>query len=337
MKFSLKEIALKVDGKVLGNSAIEITKVSEIQNAKPGSITFLSNKMYSKYLSTTKASAIFVSNVDLINGKNGILVEDPQLAIAKTLLMFFPENSPSGEIHPNSVIDSSVKIGANVTIEAGVVIEADVEIGDGVFIGANVFIGNRSKIGNDCKIFQSVVIYNSSIIGDRTIVNASTVIGCDGFGFVPFEGHHFKIPQTGKVIVGDDVEIGANVVIDRATIGETVIGNMTKIDNLVHVGHNVKIGKACLITAQVGIAGSTTIGDSCQIGGQSGIAPHVEVGPNSIIAGKSGVTKSLIGNQMYAGFPARPIRDQHKRDAVYSEVLIMKKKVEQLIQNSEIQ
>tara|TARA_B100001564_G_scaffold345770_1_gene344804 strand:- start:2342 stop:3355 length:1014 start_codon:yes stop_codon:yes gene_type:complete len=335
LKFSLEEIALHVDGAVLGDSSIQISEVAEIQNARVGSITFLSNQMYNKYLNTTKASAIFVSNKELIQNRNGILVENPQLAIAKTLTMFFPEEVHSEDVHPSSNIDSSAKIGKNVTIQAGVVIENGVKIGDNVFIGANVFIGQNSEIGSDCKIYQNVVIYNSIIIGDRSIIHGSAVLGCDGFGFVPGKNQHFKIPQTGRVVLGEDVEIGANSVIDRATIGETIIGKMTKIDNLVHIGHNVQIGKACLITAQVGIAGSTKVGDNSQMGGQAGVVPHVEIGPNAIIAAKSGVTKSLIGNQMYGGYPARPIRDQHKRDAVYREVSLLKKKVQQLIQSSE--
>ena len=263
------------------------------------------------------------------------MVDNPQLAIAKTLAMFFPREVHSQDIHSSSNIDSSAKIGKNVTIQAGVVIENEVEIGDDVFIGANVFIGHNSKIGSDCRIYQNVVIYHSTIIGDRAIIHGSVVLGCDGFGFVPGENQHFKIPQTGRVVLGEDVEIGANSVIDRATIGETTIDKMTKIDNLVHVGHNVQIGKACLITAQVGIAGSTKVGNSSQIGGQAGVVPHVEIGPNSIIAAKSGVTKSLKGNQMYGGYPARPIRDQHKRDAVHREVSLLKKKVQQLIQGAE--
>ncbi len=335
MKLSLEEIALHVDGTVLGDSSTLIYEVAEIQNARAGSITFLSNQVYYKYLNTTEASAIFVSDEKLIQHRNGILVDNPQLAIAKTLAMFFPEKVHSQDIHPSSNIDSSAKIGNNVNIQAGVVIENGVEIGDNVFIGANVFIGQNSKIGSSCKIYQNVVIYDSTIIGNRSIIHGSVVLGCDGFGFVPGDKAHFKIPQTGKVVLGEDVEIGANTVVDRATIGETIIDKMTKIDNLVHIGHNVQIGKACLITAQVGIAGSTKVGDNSQMGGQSGVVPHVEIGPNSIIAAKSGVTKSLIGNQMYGGYPARPIKDQHKRDAVYREVSKLKKKFEQLIQSSE--
>ena len=323
-----------VDGYISGDPNLEITGVSEIQNGKSGTITFLGNQAYKKYMDNTKASAVIVSNEKFLSGKDGVIVRNPQFAMAKVLSKFFPNEYNAKGIHPKAIVDSSSNIGNNVTIEAGAVIEAGVTIDDSTFIGANVFIGKNTKIGSECNIYQNVVIYQDIFIGNKVIIHGSAVIGCDGYGFVKDEGKHLKIPQTGTVLIGDDVEIGANSVIDRATIGETIISNMTKIDNLVHIGHNVQIGSGCLITAQVGIAGSAIIGDNCSIGGQAGVVPHVEIGPKSIIAAKSGVTKSLIGGEMYGGYPARPIKEQHKRDAIYSEISIMKKKLDQLIQNS---
>ena len=333
MKFTLKKIALSIDGDISGDPSLEITGVSEIQNGFSGTISFLGNLAYRKYMESTKASAVIVSDEKYLSGKNGIIVENPQLAMAKVLSMFFPGEHISKGIHPNAVVDSSAKIGNNITIESGVIIESGVTISDGTFIGANTYIGEKSKIGSDCKIYQNVVLYHEAHIGNNTTIHASAVIGCDGYGFVKNQDGYFKIPQTGNVLIGDNVEIGANSVIDRATIGKTIIGDMTKIDNLVHIGHNVQIGNNCLITAQVGIAGSAKIKDNCSFGGQSGVVPHVEIGPESIIASKSGVTKSLSGGEMYGGFPARPIREQNKRDAVYSEVLRIKKKLDQLITN----
>ena len=323
-----------VDGDISGDPDLEITGVSEIQNGKSGTITFLGNQAYKKHMDNTKASAVIVSNEKFLSGKDGVIVRNPQFAMAKVLSKFFPNEYNAKGIHPKAIVDSSSNIGNNVTIEAGAVIEAGVTINDSTFIGANVFIGKNTKIGSDCNIYQNVVIYQDIFIGNKVIIHGSAVIGCDGYGFVKDEGKHLKIPQTGTVLIGDDVEIGANSVIDRATIGETIISNMTKIDNLVHIGHNVQIGSGCLITAQVGIGGSAIIGDNCSIGGQAGVVPHVEIGPKSIIAAKSGVTKSLIGGEMYGGYPARPIKEQHKRDAIYSEISIMKKKLDQLIQNS---
>ena len=323
-----------VDGDISGDPNLEITGVSEIQNGRSGTITFLGNQAYKKYMDSTKASAVIVSNEKFLSGKDGVIVRNPQFAMAKVLSKFFPNEYNAKGIHPKAIVDSSSNIGNNVTIEAGAVIEAGVTIDDSTFIGANVFIGKNTKIGSECNIYQNVVIYQDIFIGNKVIIHGSAVIGCDGYGFVKDEGKHLKIPQTGTVLIGDDVEIGANSVIDRATIGETIIGNMTKLDNLVHIGHNVQIGSGCLITAQVGIAGSAIIGDNCSIGGQAGVVPHVEIGPKSIIAAKSGVTRSLIGGEMYGGYPARPIKEQHKRDAIYSEISIMKKKLDQLIQNS---
>ena len=314
-----------VDGYISGDPNLEITGVSEIQNGRSGTITFLGNQVYKKYMDNTKASAVIVSNEKFLSGKDGVIVRNPQFAMAKVLSKFFPNEYNAKGIHPKAIVDSSSNIGNNVTIEAGAVIEAGVTIDDSTFIGANVFIGKNTKIGSDCNIYQNVVIYQDIFIGNKVIIHGSAVIGCDGYGFVKDKGKHLKIPQTGTVLIGDDVEIGANSVIDRATIGETIISNMTKIDNLVHIGHNVQIGSGCLITAQVGIAGSAIIGDNCSIGGQAGVVPHVEIGPKSIIAAKSGVTKSLIGGEMYGGYPARPIKEQHKRDAIYSEISIMKK------------
>ena len=322
-----------INGDISGDPNIEITGVSEIQNGDKGTITFLGNQRYQKYIDNTLASAVIVSDENHLAGKDGVIVKNPQLAMAKVLTMFFPDEFKSKGIHPKSIIDSSSNIGKNVTIEAGAIIEAGVIIGESTLIGANVFIGKNTKIGKGCKIYQNVVIHDNIFIGNKVTIHGGTVIGCDGYGFVIDKEKHFKIPQTGTVLIGDDVEIGANSVIDRATIGKTIIGNMSKLDNLVHVGHNVQIGDGCLITAQVGIAGSAKIGDNCQMGGQAGVVPHVDIGSDSIIAAKSGVTKSLSGDQMYGGYPARPIREQHKRDAIYSEISIMKKKLDQLIKN----
>ena len=323
-----------VDGQISGNPEVEISGVSEIQNGEMGTITFLGNQAYKKYMDNTIASAVIVSNENYLSGRDGIIVENPQLAMAKVLSMFFSDEYNSKGIHPKAVVDASSSIGNNVTIEAGAVVEAGVNIGDSTFIGANVYIGKNTKIGSRCKIYQNVVVYHNIFIGNKVIIHGSAVIGCDGCGFVKDKEQYFKIPQTGTVLIGNDVEIGANSAIDRATIGKTIIGNMTKLDNLVHVGHNVHIGKRCLITAQVGIAGSAKIGDDCILAGQAGVVPHIEIGPESIIAAKSGVTKSLSGGEMYGGYPARPIKEQHKRDAIYSEILNIRKKLNQLIQNS---
>ena len=333
MKLTLREIAAYVDGKVIGELDINVSGVSEIQNSLPGTITFLGNPKYKQFLTETPAEAIFVSNEDHLNGKNGIVVSNPQLAMARTLRLFFPQTSFEPSIHESAVIDSTASVGKNVFIDAGVVIKSGASIGDNAIIGANVVIGNGAAIGTHCSLKPNVTIYHNVIIGDNCIIHSGTAIGCDGFGFVTENNIHEKIPQTGNVVIGNDIEIGSNCAIDRATIGVTSIGDMTKIDNLVHIAHNVKVGKGCLITAGFAVAGSTEIGDYCTFAGQVGIAPHVKIGSNSVFAAKSGVTKSLEGGKVYAGFPAREIKEHNKREAQLQDITRMNQKLDQLLQD----
>ena len=333
MKLTLREIAAYVDGKVIGEPDINVSGVSEIQNSLPGTITFLGNPKYKQFLTETQAEAIFVRNEDHLNGKNGIVVSNPQLAMARTLRLFFPQTSFEPSIHESAVIDSTASVGKNVFIDASVVIKSGASIGDNAIIGANVVIGNGAAIGTHCSLKPNVTIYHNVIIGDNCIIHSGTAIGCDGFGYVTENNIHEKIPQTGNVVIGNDIEIGSNCAIDRATIGVTSIGDMTKIDNLVHIAHNVKVGKGCLITAGFAVAGSTEIGDYCTFAGQVGIAPHVKIGSNSVFAAKSGVTKSLEGGKVYAGFPAREIKEHNKREAQLNDITRISQKLDQLLQD----
>lgn len=327
---TLDQLAELVGGEPMGQSDLIISGVSEIQDGKPGTISFLANLKYKKYLESTKASAVIVSDASLLNGQNGIVVKNPQLAFSKILNEFRPRLTFQKEIHPTAVIDSSVHLDDDVSVGANAVIETNVTIGEGTRIGANSVIGSNSIIGKECRIHNRVTIYNDCSLGDRGIIFSGSVIGSDGFGFVTEESTHYKIPQIGKVIIGSDVEIGANCTIDRATIGATIIGNMTKLDNLIHIAHNVKIGMGCLLTAGVTIAGSVTIEDYCIFAGQSGVVPHVTIGSKSIIAAQSGVTKSLKGGEIYSGMPARKIREQNKKDAVLTSITALKNRVEKL-------
>ena len=325
---TLDQLAELVEGKSIGQSDLHVSGVSEIQNGKQGTISFIANPMYKKYLESTKASAVIVSDSSLLNGKNGIVVQNPQLAFSKILNEFSPRYKMEKGVHPTAVIDSSVHLGDDVSIGANTVIEENVTIDEGTRVGPNSVIGCNTVIGKECRIHSRVTIYHECTIDDRVVIFSGTVIGSDGFGFVTEEDIHYKIPQIGKVIIGSDVEIGANCTIDRATIGATIIGKMTKLDNLIHIAHNVKIGVGCLLAAGVGIAGSVTIEDYCILAGQSGVVPHVSIGPKSIIAVQSGVTKSLKGGEIYSGMPARKIREQNKKDAVLSSVSVLKNRIE---------
>jgi UDP-3-O-[3-hydroxymyristoyl] glucosamine N-acyltransferase len=327
---TLKHIASMIEGEVIGDPMVEITGVSEIQNGKPDTITFLGNLKYRKYLNETSASAVITNDPSFIDDKNGIVVQNPTWAIGKILDFFYPQLTPTKTIHESAIIHPEANLGKNVTIEAGVVIEAGANIDDDVWIGANTVIGRTANIGSESKLHANVTVYRNVEIGARAIIHSGAVIGSDGFGFTTIKGQNIKISHTGNVIIGDDVEIGACTSIDRGTIGNTVIENNVKLDNQIQIAHNVKIGESCLIAAGARIAGSSEIGHHSRMGGMSGVVDSVKVGPHSTIASTTAVTKSLPGNQMYAGNPAREIREQHKRDAVFTEISRIKKRLDQL-------
>ena len=334
MKITLGEIARLIEGQVVGNADHPIEGVSQIQDGSSGTITFLSNPAYSKYLSSTDADAVIVEEKSLLKEKMGIVVQNSQYAIAKTLMLFNPVTQEKPTIDSKAVISKYSDIGKNVSIGSGVCIEKGVKIGDGCKVGSNTFIGEYTSLGNHCELHANVSIYNNINIGSSVIIHSGTTIGSDGFGYVTVNNIHEKIPQTGDVIIEDDVEIGSNCSIDRATIGSTIIGEMTKIDNLVHIAHNVKIGKGCLITAGFAVAGSSEIGDFCTFAGQVGVAPHLKIGSNSIVASKAGITKSLKGKNTYAGFPARDIKEHNHRQALINEIGKLKGKLLELRKNS---
>ena len=327
---TLSELADLVKGKIVGDPTMVITGVSEIQNGRESTITFLSNLKYKKYLPTTGASAVVVPEASLLDNKPGIVHHNPQLAIAKILGEFTPKLQYTSGVNETAYVDSKAKIGKNVTIGPFSVIEAGVIIGDHSNIGSHTVIDQKTSIGKNCKIFSNIHIYHGTNIGDNAIIHSGTVIGSDGFGFVTDQDINHKIPQNGYVIIGNDVEIGANCAIDRGTIGDTIIEDQCKLDNHVHLAHNVRLGKGCLLTAAVTIAGSVEVGEFCIFAGHVGVAPHVKIGARSVLAAKTGVSKSLTGGKVYAGMPAREIREQHKREAVYLEVVRIQKILKKL-------
>ncbi len=316
MIITLKEIADIVNGDIEGDEDAVISGVSGIKEARTGDITFVANRRYSNLMNSTHASAIIVSR-DIENVKNRTLVktDDPYHAFTRVMEIWANGNGqPPAKpgIHPSAVIGEGVKLGKNPTIQAFVVIEDGAEIGDNVIIYPQVYIGRKSTLGDETLIYPRVTIREKISIGKRCIIHSGTVIGSDGFGFAPVKGTHHKVPQIGTVIIEDDVEIGANVAIDRATIGKTQIGRGTKIDNLVQIAHNVTIGKNSIIVAQAGLSGSSTIGDGVTIAGQAGVTGHITVGDNATVAARAGVTKSVPPDSCVSGFPAQP-HDKEKR------------------------
>ena len=332
---TLADLATLVGGTPVGDSQTPISGVSEIQRGKAGTITFLSNLKYKRYVATTKASAIITTDASLLMGKPGIIVPNPQLAVVKILQVFHPPKvAYAPGIHRTAVVDPTAELGEAVAVGAFTVIESGAKIGDGTRIGPQCFIGGEAVLGNECILFPGVQIYSRCVLGHRVVVHSGTVIGSDGFGFVTEEDVHHKIPQVGRVVMGDDVEIGANCAFDRGTLGDTIIGPACKFDNLVHIAHNVRIGAGCLLTAHVAVAGSVVVGDYCIFAGQAGVAPHLTIGDKAVFAAKTGVTKSLPGNKVYAGMPAREIREQHKREAVLTEIERIKRRLGRLEKHS---
>ncbi|MFH0855988.1 MAG: UDP-3-O-(3-hydroxymyristoyl)glucosamine N-acyltransferase [Candidatus Omnitrophota bacterium] len=337
MPKTLKEIAQAIKGEVKGDADTVITGVSGIKEAAQGDITFLANPKYLPLLSATSASAVIVSKeAQFPAAKNIICVDNPSLAFAQVISLMYPGEARHFEgIHSSALLGNGVKLGKNVAIGAYVVIEDGASIGDDTVIYPGCFIGRAAKIGNGTLLYPHVSIRERVAIGNRVIIHSGAVIGSDGFGFVEVSGKHHKIPQVGTVEIGDDVEIGANVTIDRARFDKTSIGRGTKIDNLVQIAHNVAIGENCLVVAQVGISGSTVIGNNVILAGQAGLVGHITVGDNAIVTAQSGVSKSVPAGAMFSGYPARPFRENQKAQAcvhnlpkVFEAVKELKKKIE---------
>jgi len=344
MKIKVSEIVDKIDAQVIGDDSVEIEDISPIQHSKEGHITFISNKKYSKYLSTTKASAVIVGidiNVDAIKGKTFLQVKNPYFAFSKVVKLFHPDKLLIEEgIHSTAVIGEKTNLGQDVSLGAHVVIGRECTIGDRTVLMPGVIVGDGAKVGADCKIYSNVSIRENVIIKNRVIIHNGTVIGSDGFGFAFEEGKYYKIPQIGTVVIEDDVEIGANTSIDRAALGQTVIARGTKIDNLIQIAHNCKIGEDCVIASQAGISGSTIVGNRVQIGGQAGFVGHITIGDGAIIAAQSGVTKPINSGQYVYGTPANDYKKAFRIQAalrrlpeLIKDVMNIKKRLAKLEKN----
>lgn len=331
-KFSLKEIAARIGGELVGNGDIVISGAAEIDKAQPGQISFLANPRYRKYLDSTRASAVIIDGkTELRPSIPHIRVADAYYGFLQTFVMFHPpQHMLSPGVHPSAVIDPSCKLGQNVAIGAHVFLGPRVQVGDNTRIFPNSVILNDSRVGKNCCIYPLVSIRENCVIGDRVIIHNGAVIGSDGFGFVPHEGVYEKIPQVGKVVIEDDVEIGANATIDRATMGATIVRKGTKLDNLVHLAHNVEVGEHTVMAAQTGISGSTRIGKRVMIGGQVGTVGHITIGDGAQIGAQSGVSKSIPPGEVFFGYPARPIMKAKRIEAALSQLPDLLKRVREL-------
>ncbi len=341
MKFSAKMIAGFLKGEIQGNPDVEVNKVSKIEEGTEGSLSFLSNLKYLPYLYQTGSSIVLVNN-DLVIDKpintTLIRVQDAYQSFA-SLLELYNSHKPSRKgIEGNAYVDSTAKIGNNCYIGAFSYISPGVVIGDNCHIYPQSYIGDNTKIGNSTTLYQGVKIYHECEIGSNCILHAGTVIGSDGFGFAPQEdGSYKKIPQIGNVIIEDDVELGANCTIDRATMGSTIIRRGAKLDNLVHLAHNTEVGAQSVLAAQVGFAGSSKLGRNCQLGGQVGIGGHLMVGDNVKIAGQAGVISNIKSDTTIIGSPAYDYSEYmrsyvmfKKLPEFYKQLHELKKQIEKL-------
>ncbi len=308
MKLSLKKIASLVGGNVIGNDSFIIEGINSLDAATQGEISFFADRKYKESLRKTKASAIIVSEENLLFKGPQVVVSNPVLAYAKVASIFAPPVPRYPGISEQAVLHDSTRIGKDVSIYPLVYVGEEALIGDNVIMFPGVFIGDRVKIGNGTIIYPNVTILHDCQIGKNVIINAGTVIGSDGFGFVRDGPVSVKIPQIGMVQIDDDVEIGANSCIDRAASGKTWIKRGVKTDNFVHVAHNVIIGEDTIVVAQVAISGSVHIGRQVIIGGQVAISDHVEIGDRVMIGSQSGVPKSIPSGEVVSGTPAMPHR-----------------------------
>ncbi len=305
---TLAELAAILGGEVVGDGSVVIRGVAGIREATPGDLTFLANARYESYLLETRASAVICSRDPRTAPLPLLKVDNPYLAFQRIVRLFRPELlRPEPGIHPTAVVAADAVIGEGVSVGAHCVVESRAKLGPRAALMPRCYIGVAAEVGADTLLYPGVVLREECTIGERCIVHPNAVIGADGFGFAVDSGRYHKIPQVGNVVIGDDVEIGANTTIDRATTDATRVGDGTKIDNLVQIGHNVVIGKHCIVVAQVGISGSTELEDYVTLGGQAGLVGHIRVGRGAQVGAQSGVSKSVPEGATVFGYPAMPI------------------------------
>ncbi|MEJ2883953.1 UDP-3-O-(3-hydroxymyristoyl)glucosamine N-acyltransferase [Pedobacter sp. GR22-6] len=336
MQFTAKQISEFINGVIEGDANVTVQELSKIESGEAGSLCFLSNPKYENYLYSTNASVVIVGQdfVPTEEVKSTLIrVADPYSAFSVLLKKYneVNQNTKSGIEQP-SFIHPSVKIGKNVFIAAFTYVAENVVIGDNTRVLAQVYIGPESRIGNDCTLYPGVKIYNRSVIGDRVMIHGNTVIGSDGFGFAPqADGTYSKIAQIGNVVIEDDVEIGANTAIDRATMGSTFIRKGVKLDNLIQIAHNVDVGQHSVVAAQTGISGSTKLGERAVIGGQVGIAGHLSLAKGTQVGAQAGINfNTSEENKQWHGSPAQPLRDWMRASVIFKQLPSVEKRIASL-------
>jgi UDP-3-O-[3-hydroxymyristoyl] glucosamine N-acyltransferase len=320
-----KEIAEYVRGQLRGDGNTELDSIASLKNAGPADLSYAEEKFQAE-VSASRAGCVLVRSGEF-PAKTTIVVANPKLAFARAAAWLLPETIDDIGIHPSATIAPTARIGERVKIGAGAVIESGASVGADTIIEAGCYLGKNTRVGDYCTLYPRVVVYKNVEIGNRVIIHAGAVIGADGFGFVNDGAAHVKFPQVGKVIIEDDVEIGANTCIDRGSLETTVIRRGVKLDNLIQIAHNVEIGEHTVIAAQTGISGSSSLGAKCIIGGQVGIGEHAHLDDNTIIGGQGGVLngKHIRGGEVLWGTPVRPLKEFLTQQAFLSRLARKKK------------
>ena len=327
-------IAEAVGGQLVGDASVAVSGVAALDRATPRDLSFLGAAKYAPQFAASCAGVVLILP-ELADAPGQtparVIVERPQEALLALLPRFQRATTVLHGIHPTAVIGAGARLGAGVSIGAYAVVGDGVELGDGVVVGSHCVLGQGVVVGEQSQLVASVTVYSGSRIGKRVTVHAGARIGSDGFGYVQRDRQHLKIPHVGRCILEDDVEIGANTTIDRGSIDDTVIGAGTKIDNLVQIGHNVRIGRACLIMAQAGVAGSVRIEDGCMILGQVGISGHHTIGKGARLAAQAGVFGDIPAGETWSGYPARPHKEALRAQAALFKLPSLLRRIERLL------
>jgi UDP-3-O-[3-hydroxymyristoyl] glucosamine N-acyltransferase len=335
MPLTASEIAQHLEGQVLGDPSVVLSGFAPADKAKPGDLTFAENETYFLRAEQSAASAIMVDGDFRPGVKTMIRVTSARIAFARVLPLFFPEPAFLAGIHSTAVIAGSAQVDPTACVGPFCVVGEKVQIGPRCVLHGGNHLGAGTVLGADTQLFPNVVIYPRTQIGQRVRIHAGTVVGSDGFGYVLDGGVHRKVPQVGQVIILDDVELGANVTVDRGALGPTIIGRGTKIDNLVQVAHNVTIGEHCLIISQVGIAGSTKLGNYVTLAGQAGLAGHLKIGSKVIVAAQSGVMHDIPEGERWLGAPAQPDRKAKRQILAFQQLPELIRRVAELERRQE--
>ncbi|MDW7711972.1 MAG: UDP-3-O-(3-hydroxymyristoyl)glucosamine N-acyltransferase [Deferrisomatales bacterium] len=328
----LDELARHLGAELVGDPGETVHSVATLEDAGPGQVTFLANPKYRPLLEAARASAIIVSGQERIAGRNCLVSSNPYLTFARAVALLHPEERPEPGVAPGAHVDSTARLGVGVAALPGSYVGPGARVGDDTVLHPGVYVGAGAQLGQGCLLHPNAVVREGCVLGDRVILQPGAVVGSDGFGYARDGARQVKIPQVGIVVLEDDVEVGAGSTIDRAALGETRVGRGTKIDNLVQIGHNVRVGQDCLLVAQVGISGSTRLGDRVVLAGQVGVVGHVRIGDGAIVGAQSGVPADLPPGAVVSGSPAFEHSEWLKAQAVVRRLPRLRQTLQKLEQ-----